>query len=316
MLQQTQVNTVIPYYDRFLKRFPDLRSLAKASEHEVLKLWSGLGYYSRARNLHRAARQILEKHKEFPKEYKDILILPGIGHYTAGAICSIGFNQARPVVDGNIRRVITRLNGIVRRVPEIFFWDQMSAWLPKNQSSAFNQAMMELGALVCVPLQPHCPLCPVEDLCEARRLNIQNRIPVARTKPAARHIQIAVLILEQKGKILLTSSHKLSFIPGRWALPCRQILERESPEHAGSELCRAVAGSTIRLAPCARIDHSISNRRITVYGFSGRLDFSAPRMQENDSSRWTRFAQCSEMLTSSLFRKVLQNWGELSAKEN
>jgi A/G-specific adenine glycosylase len=157
MLQQTQAKTVLPYYDRFFKRFPDIQSLARASEQEVLALWAGLGYYGRARNLHRAARQIVDDHGGvFPDKLEEILMLPGIGRYTAGAICSIAFNRPLPIVDGNVRRVIRRLHGIGRRIPESHFWNQASAWVPEGKTSAFNQAVMELGALVCLPHRPLC----------------------------------------------------------------------------------------------------------------------------------------------------------------
>jgi A/G-specific adenine glycosylase len=315
MLQQTQVKTVIPYYGRFLKRFPDIGSLAEAQEREVLALWSGLGYYGRAGNLHKAARLIVKKHGEFPEEYKDIIALPGIGQYTAGAISSLAFNQARPVVDGNIQRVITRLKGIIKRPSASFFWKQMSGWLPEGKSSAFNQAMMELGAVVCVPIQPHCSKCPVESFCEARRLDIQDRIPGARTKKANKQIRIAILVLEQKGGILLTSVHKPPIIPGKWGLPCRQILKGESMEDVASKLARKMLGRTISLKPSSKISHSISCYRITAYGFFGKVDDPAARPLKTNDFRWVHSHQSGELLTSSLFRKVLQRFPELNSKQ-
>jgi A/G-specific adenine glycosylase len=314
MLQQTQVKTVIPYYTRFLERFPDTGSLAAASEQAVLEFWSGLGYYSRARNLHKAARQIIEEHKEFPKDFESMLALPGIGRYTAGAISSIAFNRAEPVVDGNIRRAITRLHGIRKGAPENFFWNQMSDLIPKNRASAFNQAMMELGALICVPIQPHCSLCPVKALCEALRLGIQDKIPEASAKQAIKRIQIVVLVLERKRKILMTSRNKLRLIPGEWGLPCLRISDSESPEDAASMLCRIITGRTFPLARHDRIHHSITNHRITAFGFSGNMSFPAPRLRATNSYSWTPVSQCSTMIMSSLFRKVLQNFSELKIK--
>jgi A/G-specific adenine glycosylase len=306
---------VIPYYNRFLARFPDLEALAGAAEGEILALWSGLGYYSRARNLHKAARQMVEKHKEFPKELKAILALPGIGRYTAGAICSIAFNQTKPVVDGNIRRVISRLHGIQKRVSENYFWDQMSAWIPERQSSAFNQAMMEMGALVCVPFQPRCSLCPVAGLCTARRLSIQSRIPGAKARQTIKHIQIVILVLEHKSRILLTSAHKLQLIPGNWGLPCRQISDCESPEDVASILCRRITGRAIPLSSCTRIHHSISRYRILAYAFYGKPHFSKPHPQSSSKYCWSPCSQNTIKLTSSLFRKVLQKYEELRLKE-
>jgi A/G-specific adenine glycosylase len=314
MLQQTQVKTVIPYYNRFLERFPDTGSLAAASEQEVLELWSGLGYYSRARNLHKAAREIVEKYKDFPKDFGSILSLPGIGRYTAGAISSIAFNRAEPVVDGNILRVISRLHAVRKRAPESFFWGEMSALLPKRRSSSFNQAMMELGALICVPFQPHCPLCPVKGLCEALRLNIPDKIPEASTKQATKRIRIVVLVLERHRKVLMTSRNELRLIPGKWGLPCLQISEGESPEHAASMLCRSITGRTIHCEPHGRIHHSISNHRITALGFSGNISFPTPRLRATNSYSWIPVSQCSTMITSSLFRKILQKFSELNIR--
>jgi A/G-specific adenine glycosylase len=310
MLQQTQVNTVIPYFNRFLKRFPDLESLAKAREHDVLAYWSGLGYYNRARNLHKAANLILQKHGDFPKEYKDILSLPGVGKYTAGAISSIAFNKARPVVDGNVQRVLTRLKGITKSPSRSHFWDQMSAWIPESTASSFNQAMMELGALVCVPNLPRCPQCPIENFCVARRLGIQDRIPGTRAKKTSRQIQIAALVLEYKGKILLTSTHKPYLIPGKWGLPCQLISNGESAEETASELSKKIFGRIFPLRPASTVHHSISRYRIKAYGFFAELDRPETRIRGKNEFLWMPSRRCNELLTSSLFRKVLERFPE------
>jgi A/G-specific adenine glycosylase len=307
MLQQTQVKTAIPYYHRFLQRFPDIPSLAEAQEQEVLELWSGLGYYRRARNLHRAARLILERHGEFPQEYKDILALPGIGRYTAGAICSIAFNQAQPIVDGNIQRVISRLHAI-RNAPVVsYFWTQMSALVPQTRASSFNQAMMELGATLCLPNQPLCLQCPVRSLCDAFSLGLQSEIPAIKTKQPSKHIALAVLVLEWEGKILLTSRHKPQFIPGKWGLPCLQISSGQSSEGAAKLLCREIVGRTLSLDHSAKISHSITNYRITALGFLGCLSIPIKQMNKTGDFCWLDRQQDRRLLTSSLFRKILQN---------
>jgi A/G-specific adenine glycosylase len=315
MLQQTQAKTVIPYYNRFLERFPNLESLAGASEPDVLELWSGLGYYSRARNLHRAARLIVEKHGEFPRDLAAILALPGIGKYTAGAICSLAFNQAQPVVDGNVRRVITRLEGIRKIAPEKTFWEFMSVWIPPKQPSAFNQAMMELGALVCTPSHPLCSQCPVRELCKARKLGIQDRIPAARAKRAAQRSQIAILVLEKQRRILLTSLQKRSIVPGDWGLPCSQVLHGESAQVAAAALCRRISGRELSLWPCATISHSITNHRITAYGFFCKGDFQTLQTRRGTGFRWATFTECGRLLTSSLFHKVLAICRTMNSKE-
>ena len=314
MLQQTQSKTAIPYYIRFLARFPDLRSLAEASEHDVLELWSGLGYYSRARNLHRAAQWIIEKSGEFPRDLPTILSLPGIGRYTAGAICSFAFNQAQPVVDGNIRRVITRLEGVQNSVPEEFFWSRMSAWIPPRQPSEFNQAVMELGAMVCAPSHPLCFKCPVEKICKARRLGIEEKIPAARTRRAVQQTQTVILILQTNRRILLTSLEKPAFVPGEWGLPCSQISHGESSKEAAAALCRRVLGRKFALSPCARISHSITHRRITAHPFcwSGNLHMAG--LKKTDGFRWATFAECGRLLTSSLFHKTLSGFRATGVK--
>ena len=305
MLQQTQAKTVIPYYSRFLERFPNIESLAGASEHKVLELWSGLGYYSRARNIHRAARLIIERYGEFPREFAAIIALPGIGRYTAGAICSLAFNQVQPVVDGNVRRVITRLEGIQKGAPEKFFWDRMSAWIPEKHSSDFNQAMMELGAMVCLPFHPLCSECPVERLCEARRLCIQDKIPASRARRAVQRSQIVVLIMERNHRILLTSLQKLAIVPGEWGLPCSQVLYEESAKDAADALCRRIFGRVLPLSPCARISHSITSHRIAAYGFFWRGSLKTSRLRKANGFCWASFSECGGLLTSSLFRKAL-----------
>jgi A/G-specific adenine glycosylase len=306
MLQQTQVKTVIPYYNRFLERFPDIKSLAAAQEHEVLALWSGLGYYSRARNLCRAARIITEKRREFPDKYEDILALPGIGRYTAGAICSIAFNQAQPVVDGNVRRVLSRLDGL-RKPPALsYFWNRMAALIPRKRASSFNQAMMELGATVCLPNRPLCSQCPVRRMCDAYRLDLQSEIPAIPAKPLSKRISLAVLVLENRGKILLTSCCKPHFIPGHWALPCLQVSVEQSADEAARKLCQEILGKTVRLAKVAEIHHSISRYRISALAFFGKSEARIKQRMKTGDFGWLDKQQDSALLTSSLFRKILK----------
>ncbi len=310
MLQQTQVKTVIPYYNRFLERFPNVEALAKAKEEDVLALWAGLGYYSRARNLHKAAGRIVHQHGTFPADFNTILALPGIGRYTAGAICSIAFNQPCPIVDGNIKRVISRLHALRKHPAPGYYWSRMTEWVPADEPSAFNQAMMELGATICLPLQPRCVDCPLERLCAGRRLGIQGEIPSVRAKRPVKHVPIVILILERNGKILLTSKHKLHFIPGKWGLPCRQIIKNESPESAVLEIGRMIAGRSISLIPVAKISHSISNYRIKAFAFYGKLD-RPRRPTTTDESIWMSKNQERSLLTSSLYRKTMQKWFEM-----
>ena len=305
MLQQTQTGTVIGYYERFLRRFPSVEALAQASEPEVLQLWAGLGYYSRARNLHRAAKRIVETHKSFPEEFSAIIALPGVGRYTAGAICSIAFNQPYPVVDGNIRRVLTRVSGIRERIPESFFWNLMSAWVPDRNPSSFNQGMMELGALICIPFQPKCPQCPVKSFCEARRTGIETPVPSVRAKRAGMRIRIVLLVLERNRRILVSKMLQRGLIPGDWGFPWRIVPDGESVERAAVGLCRSVFGHKIPLEACAPVRHSISNHQITGLVFFGRTELQTSKRRRGQELLWVNRLSVDSLLTSSLFRKAL-----------
>jgi A/G-specific adenine glycosylase len=300
MLQQTQAATVLGYYDRFLKRFPDVNALAQASEDEVLKFWAGLGYYRRARNLLKAARLISRQEGGFPSNIKEIRKLPGVGKYTAGAICSLAFEQPEPVVDGNVRRVISRLSGMRGRVPENFFWNRMRIWIPYDRSSEFNQSMMELGALICTPLNPKCAQCPIGTLCRAHKRGLQNSLPEKRSKSATQRVRIVTLLLHRRGKIVLTSGNDQGFIPGQWGLPYALVANEDGPAESARTLCRRVLGREVALKECGIFRHTISRRVISVHGYLGRI----PGMhQPNSTCRWEN--RETAPLVSSLFHKLL-----------
>jgi A/G-specific adenine glycosylase len=304
MLQQTQTSAVLPYYERFLESFPNIRSLAQAPESEVLKAWSGLGYYTRARNLHQAARRIVQSDGAFPCDFRTVLHLPGIGRYTAGAICSIAFNQPFPVVDGNVRRVLARLMAIENRVPERFFWNVMSAWISRKVPSNFNQAMMELGALVCTSSQPKCPQCPVREFCNARKSGMESEIPKVRNRKVSRRVEIVIIVIERNGKILLAPSSKSSFIPGLWELPWQIIHDHVSKGESAAALCRDILGQDIPLVFCGNIRHSISVRQITGSAFCARIAKSG--LPARRRLRWANPSSLGGLLTSSIFHKVLR----------
>lgn len=310
MLQQTQSGTAIPYYERFLERFPDIASLAGASEEEVLSLWSGLGYYSRARNIHKAARRIMQTHKgRFPTDFNTIISLPGIGRYTAGAICSIALNQPYPVVDGNIRRVISRLKGIRKKIPEKYFWGCMTAWLPEKYASDFNQAMMELGAVICLPSQPLCPKCPAASFCRAKKLNFQEKIPPPRTGKPATKVDMVVLVLQQKEKVLLVNQMD-TLIPGKWGLPCRRISGDRSPSGSARQLNRILCGDTAAVEYCGTIRHSIMHYRITAHIYRRNIEELPVGIDGGATSiYWAGPGGLRAGITSSIFRKALVSAG-------
>ena len=225
MLQQTQVETVIPYYERFLRHCPDLPALAAAQLDEVLKLWEGLGYYSRARNLHRTARILVAQHNAcFPRTAAELQQLPGIGRYTAGAIASIAFDEAAPVLDGNVMRVFARLldldEDITRAATQRRLWALAQQWLPQTRPGAWNQALMELGRRICRPRQPDCPRCPLQAQCLARARSSQAQRPRRRPRAERPHYDVvAALLRNAQGELLLQRRPPDGLLGGLWTFP-------------------------------------------------------------------------------------------------
>jgi A/G-specific adenine glycosylase len=226
MLQQTRVAAVIPYYQRFLARFPDARALAAAREQDLLAAWAGLGYYTRARNLQKAALRIVQM-PEFPGDYAALRDLPGVGDYTAAAVASIAFGLPHPVLDGNVLRVLSRLvsergniksDGVRKHLRAL-----AERLLDRKRPGDFNQALMELGATVCLPKQPLCGNCPVREYCEARRQGLENELPLSAARPSAGRRERHLLVIERSGKILLWQRPAQSKrLAGFWELPERE----------------------------------------------------------------------------------------------
>jgi A/G-specific adenine glycosylase len=305
MLQQTQVRTVLPYFERFIDRFPDVCALAAASEAEVLALWAGLGYYGRARNLRRAALEIVQRHAgRFPCRIEDIARLPGVGRYTAGAVASIAFNQPEPIVDGNVRRVISRLHALEGGAAESFYWEQARAWIPAGRASDFNQAVMELGALICTPSSPSCLLCPVAEPCEARRRGLQERIPPPRRTRAPERKRLVMLVAQHGGDVLLVRERDASYIPGEWGLPTNALPPGASAAEAARSLVEGLSLDGAALQECATVRHGVTYRRIEISVFRARLD-GGPQPQRADS-RWIARAGFDAVVTSSAYRKAIE----------
>lgn len=219
MLQQTQVSTVIPYYNEWLRRFPDFASLARASENDVLHAWQGLGYYNRARNLHATSKAVVDRHRgRFPQSVEQMQQLPGIGKYTAHAVASFAFDQSVPIVEANITRVLTRLfdfRGSVDSDPgRQTLWQYAAMLLPKSNASIFNSALIDLGALVCIPRQPKCGVCPVKKLCRAKNPQI---LPVRKSRPRTKQLIEQHMFVVRRSKILLEQS--ATRWRGMWILP-------------------------------------------------------------------------------------------------
>jgi A/G-specific adenine glycosylase len=228
MLQQTTVAAVIPYYERFLGKFPDVQSLAKASQETVLELWSGLGYYSRARNLHQAAIDLVEKSEgRFPETVDELLQLPGVGRSTAGAIVSIAFNRPAPILDGNVRRVLARLMALTEpprdSQSEKKLWSWATAFTSSQRPHDYAQAIMDLGATVCLPRQPRCPECPLQDICQAKKQGLENELPVKKQKAKVATRRQVVLVADCLGKLLVRRRPTEGLLGGMWEFPCQEV---------------------------------------------------------------------------------------------
>jgi A/G-specific adenine glycosylase len=281
MLQQTRVETVIPYYERFLARFPTVEALGRASQEAVLKLWQGLGYYSRGRNLHAAARQIVAAGRGLPTTVDGWAALPGIGRSTAGAITAITQGIAAPILDGNVRRVLTRLLAL-REPPgapvvERILWHTAETLTPSDDAATYSQAIMELGATCCTPRQPDCAACPWNAECGAHALGMTDALPPKRTRrPVPHHEEVAV-VLHHGSQVLLARRPQRGLLAGLWGFPRDRVGPGEDPLTAARRLAdESVGVHDLRLAPLASLNHAYSHFRITLHAYAGSLGASPP----------------------------------------
>lgn len=224
MLQQTRVDAVIPYFLRWMERFPTVSDLAGSTERAVLNLWEGLGYYARARNLRKAAQVVAREHGgELPRDVASLRSLPGVGRYTAGAIASIAFGLDQPALDGNIRRVLARVFNVSEPANspggERLLWELAARHLPKGKAGDYNQALMDLGATICIPANPRCPVCPVRTQCRARKLGIQAERPVLKARKAVPHHVYAGAVITRRGRVLLAQRPSTGLLGGMWEFP-------------------------------------------------------------------------------------------------
>ncbi len=301
MLQQTRVATVIPYYERFLKRFPTLESLAKAREQTLLECWSGLGYYRRARMMQAAARKVVSEHGgRFPKSFEELRALPGIGDYTAAAVASIAFERPCAVVDGNVIRVLTRLDddarditsSRVRRDLQTRAQQLIAAAGPRSRG-AFNQAMMELGSLLCARSSPRCLICPLAPHCKARRKGTQEQRPVRPEKRRPVRLQLAVALVERGKQILLRQRPRGDpIMPGFWELPEVQAARLKAD-------CFCSLGIQ-KQQPLATFRHGITFREYQGSVYQGELAVRAP-----DGYRWVSPDRLKKLPLTTITRKAL-----------
>jgi A/G-specific adenine glycosylase len=309
MLQQTTVKTVMPYYEAFVAAFPDLASLAAASEEQVLARWSGLGYYHRARNLHRGARHVLERHQgRFPRTLEAALAVPGVGLYTASAVLSIAQGVPLPVVDGNVRRVIARLFAL--RGPEwradAAFYNKADELLDRQEPGDWNQALMELGATVCLPRRPACPACPLRAFCVARREGIAEQLPESRARRAPVAVTVAAALVEEDGRVLLVRRSEGRLMGRMWEVPQTSLEARGLPDLA-RELKQRHGLDLVPGKLVGRGRHAITFRRIRLEAYASRLRRRPPIDPER--FRWVTPEEMAVLPVSSLTRKMLRGLG-------
>lgn len=317
MLQQTQVVTVIPYWERFLARFPDPAALAAADEHDVLRLWEGLGYYRRARQLHAAAKKIVAEYGgEFPSSLEEVRGLPGIGRYTAGAILSIGLDQQLPILEANTIRVLSRLTAYQKEVEstagKAYLWSVAERILPQEQCGTFNQALMELGSEICTPKSPACERCPVAQLCEARRQDLVAKIPRPAKRMVYEEVTELAVIVRKGSQVLLRHCQPGERWAGLWDFPRFAANGGE----ANDELGKAIVAGThlqtgLRIEPGEQlltIKHGVTRFRITLHCYEATLKSPAkePKKAKKPGlpTRWVAIDSLAEYPLSTTGRKI------------
>lgn len=330
MLQQTQVETVIPYFNRFLDRFPTLNDLANAPMSDVLKLWEGLGYYARARNLHKAAIKIVnELNGEWPRTVEGLMQLPGIGRYTAGAIASLAFGVDAPVLDGNVIRVLCRVFAIARdpREPKAReeLWALAEMLLPKaatapmpsvssgmeaqpaSLAGEFNEALMELGATICTPRSPRCEVCPLDKLCEAKKRNLQDQLPIKKKRSPLPHYDVTAAVIRKNGRLLIAQRPLGGRLGGLWEFPGGKqerdeslpaCLRREIKEELG---LRIKVGKLI-----TTIDHAYTHFKITLHAFECEVVSGKSQALQVEDFKWVRMSELDRFAFAKTDLRIIE----------
>jgi len=313
MLQQTTVKAVVPYYRAFLRRFPTVARLAAAPEDEVLALWSGLGYYRRARHLRAGARHLVQRGGRFPRTLEAALQVPGVGPYTAAAVLSIAYDLALPVVDGNVRRVFSRLFALrgARWRGDRAFDAMAEEWLDRRSPGDWNQALMELGATVCTPQNPDCAHCPVRARCEARAQGAVERFPEKRPRRKPVEVAVAAAVIERQGRVLLVRRREGRLLGRLWEVPQTSLDGGAAPQLAGE--LEARHGLRVALgAPFGQSRHAITHRRVRIEAVSARLLAEPP--PDSARFRWVRWSELEALPISSMTRKILSSAGAAPAQ--
>jgi len=307
MLQQTRVETVIPYFEKWLRLFPTIQALANASERDVLNAWEGLGYYSRARNFHKASKIVAEKFDgELPRDLDELRKLPGIGRYTVGALASIVFGMDEPALDGNLKRVYARLFDVSQPVDspegEQILWSLARENLPKGQAADFNQALMDLGAMICLPKNPRCLICPAMDICQARIKGTQAMRPVKKAKKDVPHRVLAAGVIIKRGKVLMAQRPPSGLLASMWEFPNGEI-----DQNPARELVKAI-GSGYRLRLRVKrsrpelgiFQHAYTHFKVTVHA----LMCEAVSIPRGDRLKWIALSDLNAYPMGKIDRRI------------
>ncbi len=292
MLQQTQIKTVIPYYHRWLKAFPDIQTLARAPLDQVLKLWEGLGYYTRARNLHKAAQIIVEQFGgKIPSDARTLQNLPGIGRYTAGAIASIAFQKPVPLVDGNVARVFSRIFYLRKDIrnpkTQEMLYQLAETLIPKKEPGAFNQALMELGSLICIPDMPKCSICPVRSFCLAYQKGDAAKLPIRSSGVQVKKIDMVVGMLAKHGQLLVRRRPERGIWGGLWEIPGTVCAGNQTPEEALREEFKEAFGIQVVIHKKEKsIQHRFTHREALIHPFQLRKAGNGKLISKEARARW------------------------------
>ena len=311
MLQQTRVETVIPYYERFLARFPTLETLADAEPDELMQRWAGLGYYSRARNLQAAARKVAREHGgRIPGEMDALLELPGVGRYTAGALASIAFDRPAPIVDGNVARVLARLLDldvdVASPAGQRLLWSEAAALVAGPAPGDLNQALMELGALVCTPGAPRCPICPLRRQCRGLAAGRAAALPIQAAKPAPRQVEAVAVLLTRGARVLAVRRPPHGLLGGLWELPGGELPAHEPPARGLARTLRERIGLTLaHTTRVGEVRHGFTHRSLRLHVFRAEAPAGRVRLREYDAHRWLAGAALVELPLSALAKKAL-----------
>jgi len=303
MLQQTKVDTVIPYFNRFMRIFPTIESLAKAKEEDVLKAWEGLGYYSRARNLQQGAKQVMQQYKGKIPENSDIEKIRGIGPYTKGAILSIAYGKAEPAVDGNVMRVYSRIfsvwDDIAKTQTRHIFEKLVRETIDQKNTSDFNQGIMELGALICTPTNPKCKECPVKTHCQAFQDNSQGELPIKSKKKPPKPIKIAVVLLfDEKGNIVTRKRSNPGLLENLWEFP---NMETETKAILEEEMRKTFGKKVYVKEKLMELTHIFTHIKWEMTVYKGKIE---EQVKENESLKLIPFEELTDLPFPVAYQKI------------